>query len=464
MTSVRPPSIALRLALWLSLGTGLLWAGAAGISAYVLSHELNEAYDDALRQGALRLLPLALHDLREPYDRKLSVVQSGDEDGDQDSDDDAPAAGAVPLPYPESYSYVILDRSGVAVLRDEDAPDSLLIKGIPPAGYGHIGTERSYVLSDARTGYSIVVLENGNRRTHALAGSISALVLPLLGLVPLIAGGIWAAMRLALRPLDKLRRDISERHGGNLAPLDASGHPSELVPIVSEVAALMDRLSAALAAERSFAAASAHELRTPIAGALAQTQQLAAELRNHPQARRLREIETALRKLSRLAEKVLQMARLESGFARSDTAADLLPVARLVLRDLENSALGQGRIVFAPPADAALPVRMDADAFAVALRNLVENALVHGAADGSVYVTLEPGPRLSVANDGPAVPSDVISRLGQPFERGSTSAAGTGLGLSIVRTIMRQVGGSLLLQSPAPGRPDGFVATLVFPA
>ena len=59
-----------QLAIGLSAMTGLLWLGAAAISAAVMSHAINEAYDYALEQVADRLLPLAVHDLREPHERR----------------------------------------------------------------------------------------------------------------------------------------------------------------------------------------------------------------------------------------------------------------------------------------------------------------------------------------------------------------------------------------------------------
>src|SRR5690606_20027179 len=176
-----------------------------------------------------------------------------------------------------------------------------------------------------------------------LMDAISALGLPLLALLPLMAGGVWLAMRLALRPLEVLRRDIGKRDSRNLQPLLSDGHPAELAPIAEAVEALMSRLKSALDAERSFAARSAHELRTPIAGALAQTQQLAAELGNGPGATRLVEIEAALKRLATLSEKLLQMARIEAGFAKSDVETDLLPVLTMVVRDINASIIWHDR-------------------------------------------------------------------------------------------------------------------------
>ena len=70
---------------------------------------------------------------------------------------------------------------------------------------------------------------------------------------------------------------------------------------------------------------------------------------------------------------------------------------------------------------------------------------------------------LRVTNSGPSIPPETLSRLSRPFERGQTAADGSGLGLAIAETIARGAGARLVLQSPAPGRTDGFEAIL-FPA
>jgi two-component system OmpR family sensor kinase len=106
---------------------------------------------------------------------------------------------------------------------------------------------------------------------------------------------------------------------------------------------------------------------------------------------------------------------------------------------------------------------IDPDAFAVAVRNLVENALKHGAPDRPVHVLVDDGGTVRVRNAGGVLDEAELARLGQPFVRGATTADGSGLGLSIVRSILEQAGGKLVLQSPAPGASDGFEAALVLP-
>ena len=435
-------SIALRLSLGLAIGTGLLWIGAASISATVMRHELNEAFDESLQQSAYRLLPLAIHDVRELQRDETHQVPGLDQPGDENY-----------------FTYFVRDRDGGLIVRGDNAPPELATVTLRN-GFSEIDGKRLFAATDRRTGYGIVILENSDHRDKALMESIAALAWPLLGLLPLIALCIWVAIRLAMRPVERLRRDIESRDGRNLAPLSIEGHPVELVPIARAIANLIDRLKRAMDAERSFAASSAHELRTPIAGALAQTQQLAIELGQAPGHERLRDIEQALKSLGQLAEKLLQLSRLEAGFARADQAVDLMPALRLVVRDFQaKSAIGE-RLRLVVSEGATLQAPINVDAFAIAVSNLVQNALLHGPDDQPISIAVEKPNVLRVTNCGPAVHPEVLLKFGQPFQRGPTSSTGSGLGLSIVRSIMEQTGGTLVLRSPATGQTNGFEAVL----
>ena len=459
----RRPSIALRLALGLTAGMALLWIGAAAISVSVMQHELNEAYDDSLEQSAQRLLPLALHDLRERSEGGRLIVGLDNEGDDDDHDNEVGGDddGAAPgVPHDASFTYVVFDSAGEVVLRDQHA-DELDLPANVPGGFADFAGQRVFGLTD-RTGFSILVVETSDRRLNGLVDSMFALGLPLLALLPLMAGGIWLAMRLALRPLVALRHDIAKRDSRNLQPLVSDGHPAELAPIAEAVGALMVRLKSALDAERSFAARSAHELRTPIAGALAQTQQLAAELDGGPSAARLADIEATLKRLATLSEKLLQMARVEAGFAKSDIETDLLPVVAMVVRDINATTMWRER-VHEEATTAALTAPIDPDAFAIALRNLVENALKHGAPNVPVHIRVEDGGKVVVRNAGSVVGAAELAQLGQPFVRGATTADGSGLGLSIARSILEQAGGALTFKSPATAAKDGFEATISLP-
>jgi len=436
----RKPSIAWRLAFWLTAGTAVLWAGAAGIALAVLNIELTETFDDTLRQSALRLLPLALHDLGEPEERHEYRIS--------------------PLNQEDQYfTYYVHDPAGRPLLLADDTPPELVVDKVPE-GFSYINGQRALSLTDKQSGFGIVVVEKSDHRGHAIADAAGALFWPLAALIPLIGIGIWAAVRIAMRPLERLRAEIAQRGSHNLAELSSAEHPVELAPIADEVASLLQRLRAALDAERTFAASSAHELRTPIAGALAQTQQLAFELQNRKEGARVREIESALRKLSELSEKLLQLSRLDAGFASAEKPGDMLPVLKLVARDSGSQSNARVTLDIDPAADLRLAI--NADAFAIAVSNLVHNAAKHGDPDQPIRVVVGPGKRLAVINAGTIVDPQTLSRLGQRFVRGDTSAKGSGLGLSIVRAIAEQTGGDLHLFSPARDASDGFESELVW--
>jgi two-component system OmpR family sensor kinase len=202
-------------------------------------------------------------------------------------------------------------------------------------------------------------------------------------------------------------------------------------------------------------------LRTPVAAALAQTQRLMTETADPKTGRRAAETEASLKHLTRLSEKLMQLARAEGGRLRRDTASDMRPVLEIVLSDFARTA-DATRIEVAMP-DVPVLSDLDPDVFAILARNLVENALRHGTGDAPVQVALSSNGVLRVINDGPPLAPENLARLTARFERGQSIAQGSGLGLSIAKAIADGAHATLTLHSPAPGRADGFEAVFELP-
>ncbi len=435
------PSITARLIVGLTLGTTVLWCAAAAYSTYASNHELNEAFDRALEEAARRISPLAADDLLGKETDDGHAIQHFI-DGSR-----------------EYFSYQLRDASGRVVLRAHDAPLEPFI-GAPGPGFATLGRYRLFTSTDEASGLTITVAETTRGRREAVAAAARAMLWPLAVLIPLNMLVIWLVVRGAMRPVRRLSRDIAERGASNLAPLDISDQPGELRPIAEAIARLMERLRSALDAERAFAANSAHELRTPIAGALAQTQRLIAQSSDPKDRRRARDMEGTLKRLSALAEKLMQISRVDAGLSLGEGEVDLIPALDLVVADCAKGVDEPGRIRYVKPPGAILVARMDLDAFAIAMRNLIDNAVNHGAPEGRVDVQVAPGGVIRIVNEGPIVPPDALAKLKERFIRGETRSAGSGLGLAIVETITAQTGGTLELFSPAPGRADGFEARL----
>jgi two-component system OmpR family sensor kinase len=286
-----------------------------------------------------------------------------------------------------------------------------------------------------------------------LLGTLAAL-LPLAGM----ATG-WL-LRRGFDSLEPARRELAGRPLHDLRPLALHSAPAELQPWLATVNALLARVAGLVDSERAFAANTAHELRTPLAAARAQAQRLVQATHDPATAEPAQALLRQLDRLTSLATRLLQLARVESGVALQREPVDLVQLAVLVIDEFsEASRSGQLALqVQGPP----VPVRGDIDALGIALRNLIDNALKHGGSATQVRVRVC-GQRLGVEDDGPGVPPTRLAGLVRPFDRGGPGHAlqGSGLGLAMVDTIARQSGARLQLHSPlADGR--GFAAWLDF--
>ena len=294
----------------------------------------------------------------------------------------------------------------------------------------------------------------------------SGIALGIMAVVSVALG--WFTAGRALSPLRRITAAARRISATNLHErLALDGPDDDLRELADTIDGLFARLDASLHAQRQFVANASHELRTPLARSRTL---LEVALRNPDSSvESLRAAgERALaagEEQERLIEALLTLARSQRGIARG-VPLDLAAVTRDVLaaRGAEITARGLGMEVSLAPAlmagDLGLAER--------AVANLIDNALRHNVADGTVWVTvtaLAGRAVLSVANTGAEIPVGDVGRLLQPFQRRGTPRSGDGLGLglglSIVQAIAVAHGGGLTL-TPRPG--GGLTAELAFPA
>lgn len=432
----RPRSLRRDLSVGVALGVAALWMAALLLAGGVLRHELSEVSDGALQEAAERILSIAVVELT-------------------NSDDGAAARRISPLDAEEEHlTYAVYDDEGRVLLYSHEAQPRLF-SGEPRLGFSNRHDYRLYGTEAVSGAYRIIVAEPLEHRRETLLRTVSALAWPMAALLPLTLLWVWWLTRARLRPMTRLSEAIRHRNETDLTPVTTEGLQAEFLPLGDSVNRLMQRMSRALEAERAFTSSAAHELRTPIAAALAQLQRLTRELEAGPARRRAEDIEAEFKRLARLAEKLLQLARAEGASVLRHTETDLVPILALTLDDFRHEF--DGRRLRAELPDEALS-RIDPDAFGVLARNLIENALNHSAASASIDIALSPSGRLSVANGGSVVPPDQLSRLKQRFERGKAAGPGSGLGLAIAEAIARAANGSLELSSPIPGKAEGFLS------
>jgi two-component system, OmpR family, sensor kinase len=422
-------------------GLWLLGSVAAGM---LTVFEINERLDNAIEEVAQRLLPATYDVVQQPQAMQQMVRQ------------------LIATTDPKALAYQIVGPTGEIVMRSDNAP-KIPFQVPRQTGFHNTPRYRIYAQPAAADGYFIEVAEPAVHRSEALWRAVGLTVGPLLLFLPLSWFLIrWAVFR-SMRSLDRLRSEIGRRDGSNLSRIPDMGLPTELAPILAAVNRLLERLERALAAERQFAANSAHELRTPIAAVLAQMQLLSAQLAGTQHAERAARIVNQIKGLGSLAEKLLQLSRTGAGIGMQQDPVDILTVLQVLVDEFRRlEGVGDRLVVTAECPDEFI-VPGELDILGITLRNLIENAVRYGAPDEVIEIVIERGRQIRLLNGGAVIPSETLEALKKPFVRGSSGGAGGGLGLAIVDSVMRQIGGSLTLISPVMGRGSGFEARLVFP-
>lgn len=305
---------------------------------------------------------------------------------------------------------------------------------------------------------------------HNRSESASMLTAMLLNTVELAIVGVlmWWAVVASLRPLRALSEDIGKRKAFDAKPLATDKVPDELHPLILAFNALLLRVDTAMRAERQFIADAAHELRTPLAALHVQGE---VALRADTLARKdeaLKKLMNVSHRTHRLAEQLLDLARLDAGLHSTELHdTDLLELSRHVVSEFSVEAELRGtKLVLS--GERCL-VHCDVDEIGILIRNLVDNAIRHGRASGTVeiccgHTVRDDGrhPTLEVRDDGSGVAESERDAIFARFYRANGSATrGSGIGLSLVAAIASLHEAMIETGSGEDGR--GFRIRVLFP-
>ncbi|MFT4191827.1 MAG: sensor histidine kinase [Comamonas sp.] len=322
---------------------------------------------------------------------------------------------------------------------------------------------------------------------------------------------VWLSVSWTLRPLNRLREGLRQRHGQPLAtPLESQGVPHEVRPLVDLINQHIGARQAAVEAQARFLADASHQLRMPLAIMFAQARYA---LREHDPVRTRETLEAILGQLGhsrRLAEQLLSLAHAtQAAPGEGARRVDLNAIARdVVLQYLamahdKNIDLGwqdaRGEEVVeqwvegsGETAAPVVPVLASGVEIREILANLVHNAIgytpcaghitlaVHAAGAAAGVDAGAPGPgrwvRAEVIDSGPGIAPERREAAFARFQReaaaevaDAATARGAGLGLSIARAYARRNGGEVVLHDAQPearalGRAPGLRAVLWLPA
>ncbi len=451
-------SLGWRLSLFLTLFVSIVWLIAAAFSVRSTNIALEKVFDNDLEHTAQRLLAVfevesfegnPAQDFLDLLDGKLPSTGYYEE-----------LSGVSVTGYGEwndSLNFIVVNRYRQVIFRSQRAE----IESFPvvdKTGFYQNDTYRFYYIQKPFDQFAVYIQQSLGYRNSVLREAYFEQVAPLIYIIPLTILGIWMIVQLSLRAVSKFRDEIEKRGEGNLDPIENDDLPTELVSINISVNTLLARLRATLDMERRFISQAAHELRTPVAAAMAQTDRLIQESDN-PQARaRAENVQSSLQRLKRICEKLLQLAKAEGGAgSRRDERFDLRDVLKFLVDEFETGKQSQGRIQLKTP-DRPQMVNYDLDGYAILARNLIENALVHG--QGEVLVELRDDGALVVTNDSEPLSEEALAQLQSHSRELQPSIKGNGMGLLIAQKIADASGLSLTFSSPLAGTERGFQAVV----
>jgi len=412
-------SLRRRLLVWLLGGVTAGWLAALAFT-YVDAHEeIDELFDAQMVQVAQTLLALA---------------------SEYDDDDDVARLESEGHKYQKKFIFQLWDDAGRLLLRSPRAPVSPLTDGDGFSESGGFGKDRwrYYGQWDRERNLRVVVAENHHVRDELTEHIAGRLLLPLLFGLPLLGAWIWFVTRRGLAPIGAIAAEVAGRAPDRLDPVVPAEAPRELRPLLEALNALFSRVAGALDKERRFTADAAHELRTPLAAIVAQTQVAQRARDAAERAHALDQIATGARRAGRLVEQLLTLARLDPAAGLPRAAVRLDELAAEVCADHGAVALEKN---IALELDAAEPVVVqgNADMLRVLLRNLLDNALRYTPAGGRVAVRVGAagqGVDLCVADSGPGIAAELREQALRRFHRlAGQETGGSGLGLSIVARI-----------------------------
>jgi signal transduction histidine kinase len=295
----------------------------------------------------------------------------------------------------------------------------------------------------------------------------------LVGVIVVLSGllGITSAGRLSRA----LRQDVATIRDGLVAVgagerdviLEAGGGVVELRELADAANAMIDRLATeeaardqAESARGHLIAAVSHDLRTPITS----LQLLAAAIDDElvdGQVRReyVRRMLTHIQALSALIDDLFELSRLEAGDI--NWTLEQVAVGQLVSETVDAmraQADVRGIAVMADLPEQLAPAKGNPEKLQRVLFNLIQNAIRHSPADGTVVVRAESLGRtveVEVEDAGDGIPEAERELVFEAFYRSGADAArstnGAGLGLAVARAIVDAHGGQIWLPATQVG-------------
>ena len=297
----------------------------------------------------------------------------------------AAAAPALDVDREDELAVTIWNADGSVA---HNSPADVSIPRQTRKGFGDITTNgdrwRVYTVYDG--GRAVQVAQRITVRDEIARGAAIGAAAPVLILIPLSWLVVGWAINRTLERLNFFARDIAERGASAVAPIPLAEIPTEVAPVVKSMNGLIERLRAALNAQKQFLADAAHELRTPLAAMQIQVESLPSA---NPEL--LAESKVALaqgvRRASTLVDQLLRLARLDEP---AHSPLEEIDIAQIILDCVgDHVVVADGKGVdLGVDAPAAARLVGNREELRVLFSNLIENAVRYTPSGGAIDVSV----------------------------------------------------------------------------
>jgi len=403
--------LSFRLLIGLSLTALCVWCIATAVAWTVVKKEVKDVFN---AQQVLFAERLATSDLKNVLlDENANFPRGGFKPQKRHYDNDA-------------LAFAIFSNKGERLLTDGDNGDKFIFQN-------KIGFSKAHILDDDDE-WLIYWQPVGNGELVIAVGQELEYREELVNKMVFSQTGIWFAglpvlllvafivIYRALKPINRLSRNVRARRPGDVSLLDTDDVPTEILPLVQNLNQFFTRTSEQLERERRFVSDAAHELRSPLAALRIQTE--------------VAQLTQGIDRATQLIEQLLTLSRL-------DNLKELNHQEPIHWSEIITSLIGelyfsaqQRQIEFQfehqgePAVKQGQPLLL-----AQMLRNLLDNAIKYCSQGTQVRVILQPR-KILIEDNGGGVDPEELAKLGQRFYRpAGQNEKGSGLGLSIVARI-----------------------------
>lgn len=379
---------------------------------------------------------------------------------------------------------MLTDTSGGQVFYHVYAPDGVFVTGyatppVPPsralreaemafydaiyrgASVRALRVTQTTAIDGVRGPFTFTVWQATDVRDGFVRSRTQPVFLIIASMIGALAIVVWFGVAIGLAPLTYLEDAIARRSAGDLSPIRRQ-IPAEARGIVGQLNTLLHNLATALKQKDAFISDAAHQLRTPITGVLS----LADAVEKAPSLQvaktRARDLAEAAREAGRLTNSLLTLERMRAGRSYPAEAFNPVEILHSIVATFGTRATQAGVQITAKTDARIGHLHGDATMFAEAVKNLVDNALLHGGPQLSEIRLTAKGRGqfcvVTISDNGVGIqPVDFDRALGRFGQIGTR--AGAGLGLPIAQATAENLGGTLELSAAA----GWFTVTITLP-